>query len=198
MTNQAAYARYHSLYDNDQYRTVNQLVAEELAIKQDSEVASDVANLITDAALGLCGHDAFTGACNQLALFCGSNNVSPVVIEAIYRYLLVFQQAKDRRADDFEALAKTLFYLQTITQSVQTAVAHASDIHSWEGRTGYHLLASAGQLLQTTHALLTNASADYAQEKLKKSITQLNYALNEAAKNETAGFSGVTFPTSKA
>lgn len=198
MTNQAAYARYHSLYDNDQYRTVTRLVAEELAVIHDSEAASDVGNLITDAALGLCGHDSFTGAWNRLALFCAFNKISLVAIEVIYRYLLVFQQAKDHRADDFEALAKTLFYLQTSTQSVQIAVAHASDIHGWEGRTSYHLLASAGQLLQTTQALLTNARANYAQEKLKKSITQLNYALNEAAQNETAGFSGITFPTSKA
>ncbi len=196
MTNESAYARYHSLYDNNQYQTVTQLVAEELTRKHESEAAADVGNLITDAALGLCGHATFATACHRLALFCVANGVSPVAIEAIYRYLLVFQQAKDRRADDFEALAKTLYYLQTITEALQTATAHATGIHSWQGRTGYHLLASASQLLQTTQILLTGATADYAHEKLKKSITQLSYALNETAGQDD--FPDITFPTPKA
>jgi hypothetical protein len=186
MTNQTAYDKYHALYDNDKYRIVTQVIAEELSQEREGNTVSDLANMITDASLGLCGHVSYENACHTLALFCCWHNLSPATIDVIYRYLLVFQQSPDTRADDFEALAKTMYHLQALRSALQTALAHANGLHSWQGRAGYHLLGSAEQLLQGAKALLQGSGASYTQEKLMNGITQISYALNEASQHDSS------------
>lgn len=184
MKNQTAYDKYHALYDNEKYRAITQVIAEELRLERDGKQAPDMANMITDASLGLCGHPSYEKACHTLALFCGWNSLSPTTIDIIHRYLSPFQDMGDTRADDFEALAKTLYHIQTIQSSLQMAVGHANGLHSWEGRASYHLLASTSQLLQGVKALLQASTASYVQEKLVSGIGHITYALREANEHD--------------
>lgn len=177
---QDAQKHYNSLYDNVAYQAVTQAIADDLGVGREALAASDAANLITDAALGLCGHASYTESCLTLANFCGQNGICPTTIDAIHAYLIRFQQVADTRADDFEATAKTLYHLQTLKGALHPAIAHASGIHSWQGRAAYDLLASADYLMQAAENLLKNGDSGYSGEKLRAGVGRIIGASREA------------------
>jgi hypothetical protein len=200
MTTEAtALKRYNSLFDNAQYQRVTQAIADDLNVERASVIASDAANLITDAALGLSGHPSYTEACHTLAIFCGRNSIRLTTIATIYDYLVIFQQVGDTHADDFEAVAKALHYLQSIKSLLPVAVSHANGIHSWRGRMAYDLLAASDFLAQAAVQLLMHGNEAYIREKLQSGLQRITGALHEGARHsqhpELFDFSTTRFPT---
>jgi len=97
--------RYNRLFDNGQYTAIAMMFAADLRCDRESSRVADAMNLVTDTALALCQHPHYEQAWLKLATFCGQNAVTIPTIDAIYTYLLIFQQVKDTRADDFEGTA---------------------------------------------------------------------------------------------
>src|SRR5690348_9040340 len=89
---QTALERYNHLFDNTRYNALAATLAAELRADRDTQRVSDALNLLTDAALGLCGSPLHGDAPRLLAVFCGQNGVSIPTIDALYRYLLTFTQ----------------------------------------------------------------------------------------------------------
>lgn len=200
MTTEAtALKRYNSLFDNQQYQIVTQTITNNLNVERESVTASDAANLITDAALGLSDHPSYAKSCHALAVFCGRNRIQPQTIDVIYNYLVVFQQAGDTRAEDFEAVAKACYHIQHLKPILPIAVSHTSCIHSWHGRMSYNLLASADYLIQAAQALLVDDNENYAAEKLQSGLRRITGALYEGVRYserpELFNFSTTYFPT---
>ena len=199
MTTEAtAFKRYNSRFDNQQYQLVTQTIATDLNVERESVTASDAANLITDAALGLSDHPSYAKSCHTLALFCGRNSIQPQTIDVIYNYLVVFQQAGDTRVEDFEAVAKACHHLQHIKPILPIAVSHTSCIHSWHGRMAYDLLAAADYLIQAAQTLLVDDNENYAAEKLQSGLRRITGALYEGTSHserpELFDFSRVDSP----
>lgn len=200
MTTEAtALNRYNSLFNNAQYQIVTQTIADDLNVERGSVTASDAANLITDAALGLCGHPSYAEACHTLAIFCGRNGIRPTTIDTIRAYLIRFQGMGDTRADDFEATAKALYQLQTIKAAIHAAICYANGIHSWQGRTAYDLLAASDYFMQAAQALLADDNESYVAEKLRSGLQRIAGALHEGTRHserpELFNFSTTYFPT---
>jgi len=70
----------------------------------------------------LVEHPHYTDAWLKLATFCGHNAVTIPTIDAIYTYLLIFQQPQDTRADDFESTAKAPLKAYETTDTLRAAV----------------------------------------------------------------------------
>jgi hypothetical protein len=115
----------------------------------------------------------------NLAIFCGQNAVTVPTIDAIYTYLLIFQQVKDTRADDFERTAKALLMAYKATNTLRAAVSCANGVHGWRRRMAYDLLAVADYLKQASTQLLIHGKLTYIREKLQSGLRRLTGALYE-------------------
>jgi hypothetical protein len=136
-------------------------------------------NLVTDTALALCQHPHYELAWLKLATFCGQNAITIPTIDAIYNYLLIFQQVKDTRADDFEGTTKALLKSYESLDTLRAAVSCANGVHGWRGRTAYELLAAADYLTQAAIQLLMHGNLSYIREKLQSGLRRLTGALYE-------------------
>ena len=126
---QTALNRYNRLFDNQQYTAIAERFVTDLRSNRDSVRVADAMNLVTDTALSLCQHPHYELAWLKLASFCGQNAVPIATIDVTYTYLLIFQQAKDTRADDFEGTAKALLKAYETTETLRAAVSCANGIH---------------------------------------------------------------------
>ena len=178
-TTQQALNRYNRLFNNGQYTAIAAMLAADLRTSRDSERTADAVNLVTDAALMLCAHPHYELAWLKLATFCGQNAVTIPTIDAIYTYLLIFQQVKDTRADDFEGTAKALLKSYETTDTLRAAVSCANGVHGWRGRMAYDLLATADYLTQAAVQLLMHGNLSYIREKLQSGLRRLTGALYE-------------------
>ncbi len=176
---QQALNRYNRLFDNGQYTAIAAMLANDLRTNRDSERAADAVNLVTDAALMLCAHPHYELAWVKLATFCGQNAVTITTIDAIYTYLLIFQQVKDTRADDFEGTAKGLLKAYESLDTLRAAVSCANGVHGWRGRMAYELLAAADYLMQSAIQLLIHGNLSYIREKLQSGLRRITGALYE-------------------
>jgi hypothetical protein len=176
---QQALNRYNRLFDNGQYTTIAVMLAADLRASRDSERTADAMNLVTDTALALCQHPHYELAWLKLATFCGQNAITILTIDAIYTYLLLFQQVKDTRADDFEGTAKALLKAYETTDTLRAAVSCANGVHGWRGRMAYELLAAADYLTQSSIQLLMHGNLSYIREKLQSGLRRLTRALYE-------------------
>jgi hypothetical protein len=181
-TTQQALNRYNRLFDNGQYTAIAALLATDLRTERESIRVSDAMNLITDIALSLNGHPHYELAWLKLATFCGQNAVTIPTIDAIYTYLLIFQQVKDTRADDFEGTAKVLLKTYETTDTLRAAVSCANGVHGWRGRMAYELLAAADYLTQAAVQLLMHGNLFYIREKLQSGLRRLTGALYEGVR----------------
>ena len=181
-TTQQALNRYNRLFDNGQYTAIAALLATDLRTERESIPVSDAMNLITDMALSLNGHPHYELAWLKLATFCGQNAVTIPTIDAIYTYLLIFQQVKDTRADDFEGTAKALLKTYETTDTLRAAVSCANGVHGWRGRMAYELLAAADYLTQAAVQLLMHGNLSYIREKLQSGLRRLTGALYEGVR----------------
>jgi hypothetical protein len=191
--------RYNRLFDNQQYSALADRLAADLRAYRESSRVSDPLNLVTDAALMLAGHPHYTDAWLRLAVFCGQNAVSIPTIDAIYTYLLAFQQPGDTRADDFECTAKALLKAYEATDTLRAAVSCANGVHGWQGRMAYELLAAADYLTQAALHLLMHGNLSYIAEKFQCGLRRITGALYEGVRHsERPGlfdFSSTCFPT---
>ncbi len=178
-TTQQALNRYNHLFDNGQYTAIAVMLAADLRASRDSERTADAMNLVTDTALSLCQHPHYELAWLKLATFCGQNAVTIPTIDAIYTYLLLFQQVKDTRADDFEETAKALLKSYETADTLRAAVSCANGVHGWRGRMAYELLAAADYLTQAAVQLLMHGNLAYIREKLQSGLHRLTGALYE-------------------
>jgi len=178
-TTQQALNRYNRLFNNGQYTAIAAMLAADLRTSRDSERTADAVNLVTDAALMLCSHPHYELAWLKLATFCGQNAVMIPTIDAIYTYLLIFQQVKDTRADDFEGTAKALLKSYESLDTLRAAVSCANGVHGWRGRMAYELLAGADYLTQAAVQLLMHGNLSYIREKLQSGLRRLTGALYE-------------------
>jgi hypothetical protein len=127
MTATTALDQYNRLFDNQRYSAIADLVARDLRHARDSQRVADAMNRVSDTALLLAGHPHYTDAWLQLAIFCGQNAISIPTIDAIYTFLLRFQQPGDTHADDFECSAKALLQAYEATDTLRAATACAND-----------------------------------------------------------------------
>jgi len=178
-TTQQALNRYNCLFDNGQYTAIAAMLATNLRTSRDSERTADGMNLVTDTALSLCQHPHYEPAWLKLATFCGQNAVTIPTIDAIYTYLLLFQQMKDTRADDFEGTAKALLKSYESLDTLRAGVSCANGVHGWRGRMAYELLAAADYLTQAAIQLLIHGNLSYIREKLQSGLRRLTGALYE-------------------
>jgi hypothetical protein len=176
---QQALNRYNRLFDNGQYSAIAVMFAADLRNDRESSRIADAMNLVTDTALALCQHPHYELAWLKLATFCGQNAVTIPTIDAIYTYLLIFQQMKDTRADDFEGTAKALLKAYETTYTLRAAVSCANGVHGWRGRMAYELLAAADYLTQAAVQLLIHGNLSYIREKLQSGLRRLTGALYE-------------------
>ncbi len=195
---QQALNRYNRLFDNGQYTAIAVMLATDLRIERESIRVSDAMNLITDMALSLNGHPHYELAWLKLATFCGQNAVTISTIDAIYTYLLIFQQTKDTRADDFEGTAKGLLKSYESLDMLRAAVSCANVVHGWRGRMAYELLAAADYLMQSAIQLLIHGNLSYIREKLQSGLRRLTGALYEGVRESDTptlfNFKGTYFP----
>ncbi|GAB4549461.1 MAG: hypothetical protein OHK0023_14020 [Anaerolineae bacterium] len=195
---QQALNRYNRLFDNAQYTAIAGLFAADLRSDRESSRVADAMNLVMDTALALCQHPHYEQAWLKLATFCGQNAISIPTIDTIYTYLLIFQQAKDTRADDFEATAKGLLKSYESLDTLRAAVSCANGVHGWRGRMAYDLLAAADYLVQSAIQLLMHANLSYIREKLQSGLRRLTGALYEGIRESDTptmfNFKGTYFP----
>jgi hypothetical protein len=176
---QRALNRYNRLFDNGQYTAIATMFATDLRSDRESSRVADAMNLVTDTALSLCQHPHYEQAWLKLATFCGQNAITILTIDTIYTYLLIFQQAKDTRADDFEGTAKALLKSHESLDTLQAAVSCANGVHGWRGRMAYEMLAAADYLTQAAVQLLMHGNLSYIREKLQSGLRRLTGALYE-------------------
>jgi len=198
-TEAAALKRYNSLFDNQQYSAIAERIAVDLRVPRDSLRVSDCMNEITNVALSLCSHSHYADAWLRLATFCGQNAVSIPTIDAIYNYLLIYQQMGDTRAEDFELTAKALLKSYEALDILKAAVSCANGVHGWRGRMAYDLLAASDFLVQAAVQLLIHGNLSYICEKLQSGLQRITGALYEGKRHserpELFDFATTRFPT---
>lgn len=182
-TETIALKRYNSLFDNQQYSAIAEHIAADLGVPRDSVRVSDCMNVITDTALSLCQHSHYVDAWLKLATFCGQNAVSIPTIDAIYNYLLIYQQSGDNRAEDFELTAKSLLKSYEALDALKAAVSCTNGVHGWRGRMAYDLLAASDFLVQAAVQLLIHGNLSYIREKLQSGLRRITGALHEGIRH---------------
>ena len=197
-TIQQALNRYNRLFDNEKYMTIATMLAADLRADRDSVRTADAINLVTDTALSLCEHPHYETAWLRLATFCGQNAMTIATIDAIYTYLLIYQQTVDTLADDFEATAKALLKAYESNDTLRTTVSCANGVHGWRGRMAYELLATSDYLIQAATQLLVHGNLSYIHEKLQSGLSHLTSALYEGVQHSDAphlfNFKSTYFP----
>ncbi len=195
---QQALNRYNRLFDNEKYTAIAAMLANDFSADRESNRVSDAMNLITDMALSLSGHPYYEMTWLKLATFCGQNSVTIPTIDAIYSYLLLFQQARDTRADDFEGTAKALLKTYETTTTLRAAVSFANGVHGWRGRMAYELLAAVDYFTQSAIQLLLHGDLSYIREKLQAGLARITSALYEGVRYSDTptifDFQGTHFP----
>ncbi len=195
---QQALNRYNRLFDNEKYTGIAAMLAADLRAYRDSARVADAMNLITDTALSLCQHPHCEQSWLKLAAVCGQNAMTIATIDAIYTYLLIYQQHKDTDADDFEATAKALLKAYESDDTLRTAISCANGVHGWRGCMAYELLAASDYLIQAAIQLLVHGNVSYIREKLQSGLSHLTSALYEGVKHSDAphlfNFKATYFP----
>lgn len=197
-TTQQALKRYNCLFDNGQYTAIAARFSHDLRADWKTTQVADAMNFVTDTALSLCQHPHYEQAWLKLATFCGQNAVSIPTIDAIYIYLLIFQQMNDTTVDDFESTAKALLKAYETAETLRAAISCANGVHGWCGRMAYELLAAADYLTQAAVQLLMHGDLSYIREKLQSGLSHLTSALFEGIRYgelpETFNFKATVFP----
>lgn len=195
--NATAMQRYHECFDSKLYNTMGEYIASNLNAERDDERVVSLVVAAQNGALELCGHPDLVGALQTLAAQCGRNFLSLNTIDAIWRFLMAFNE-DDRRLDDFEATAKAMLIAYRALDDLKTATAHANGVHSWQGRMAYELLAAAELLTHSAITLLAHDDETYTHEKLHTGLNRITGALYEGVRGSEQprlfNFKSVYFP----
>jgi hypothetical protein len=202
-----ALARYHAAYDNTVYTGLRQRVIRDtvgsdadLELHAGDTAVVDFMNVLIDTCLECCGSSQHAGAHILLARAAAWMKLSDKTTDTVHRYLLTFQQTGINAADDFAAIAKALTRTYVGQQAIGEASAYANGVHSWQGRTAYHLLVAAEYLAKSAELLLDQYDNNaYLREKLQHGLNRITNALYEGVRHsdkpERFDFNGMYFPT---
>lgn len=197
--NTHALERYNRLFDNARYQAIADSLAADLRVPRDAVRVADCMNAITDTALSFCGHSHYADAWVRLATFCGQSGVSIATIDAIYVYLLIYQQPGDTSADDFELTAKGILKTYEALDALRAAVSCANGVHGWRGRMAYDLLAASDLLAQAAVQLLMHGDLSYTSGKLQSGVQRISGALHEGVRHserpQVFDFAATRFPS---
>lgn len=200
---QKALARYHAIYDNAAYTHIRCAVISDV-VGTDADPTEyetqpavvDLMNRLIDTCLEACGAAHYAGAHIGLAQIAAQVSLREATITAIHRYLRTFQRTTHDIADDFQAITHTLQQMSILRGTLQSATSTASTVHSWQGRTAYHLLAAASSLITSAEILLIQDDADYLQEKIQHGLAHLGYARAEVVRHAPATFERINLKLS--
>ncbi len=205
MTTQQALAQYHLAYDNIAYRTACGAIGRLLLAGTPQPFTSvthspdyiELANLLTDTALEVCGHPAYHGRGWTLAFRLhqlGAERLERGVLDfmviqrtftAVETYLTRFRQqimaAETLLHND--PTASGLLQMEGALGLLEDSVCTTSTISNRSGRAAYHLTTSCVGLLRTATLILKSSHSPdaYAAEKFSRSLRDLLYGLNELA-----------------
>lgn len=198
-THEQALARYNAAYDNATYRDIRRRITIDTSLNEGDAAVVDLMNTLIDTCIACCGSPLYGDAHIRLARLAAWARLSDPTLNTIYHYLLTFQQTGLTAAEDFQAIAKALTDIAAEQSRIGEAAAQANGVHSWQGRTAYHLLAAAEYLAKSAELLLDQTGSDtYLHEKLKHGLNYINSALYEgvrhADKPELFDFSNMNFP----
>jgi hypothetical protein len=90
---------------------------------------------------------------------------------------------EDIRIDDFDATACAMLCAHTGRDDLRTATAHASGVHSWQGRMACELLTAADALSDAAILLLAHDDDCTIREKLQRGLHRLSSALHEGVRH---------------
>lgn len=200
--NATAMQRYHDRFNNVKYNIIGEFAASNLNADRDDERVVALVVAAQNAALELCDHPDFVGACHHLAVQCGRNHLSTHTIDAIRDFLRAFvleeDEAQHRHIDDFGATAKAMLMAYRALDDLKTATAHANGVHSWQGRMAYDLLAAVELFTHAAITLLAHDGETYTQEKLHRALNRITGALYEGVRGSEHpslyNFKSVYFP----
>lgn len=176
---QQALDRYHTTYDQAAYQHLQVHLAQQLNRAPEDGLVGQAMNLVTDMALGLCGHANYKSAGQKLIAFGGWHLFDASTIEAISVYLRPFLTEGDSRLADVRYGLQALSILQAMYEHSQQVSAATSTLHSWQGRMAHHLVVSMEHLIQASRHLLLTGNLGYISEKLGLSHTRFEQALHE-------------------
>lgn len=136
----AAYAVYNAAYDNETFRHVQttlvwevcgpfqashpNLIERALALPD----LHTILNLVTDAALELCGHPAMTGRINALLRAVTRQPISADTLHAITDHWFNFVEGDDLRCRAFLIQGQALLDLNTVLTTLETVTRRTSDL----------------------------------------------------------------------
>jgi hypothetical protein len=193
----AALRRYHETFYPKQYNAITGHLASNLYAERDDSRVTDGMIALQDACLELCGHPDRDGACQRLAVFCGSNALSFNTIDAMREYLQRFG-GDDVRIEDFDCTTRAMLRAYSGLDDLKTATACANGIHSWQGRAAYALLHAVEHLTLAAVHLLQHGDESYIREKLKSGMQRITGALYEGVRHSGQPsqyiFRGMYFP----
>lgn len=201
--------RYHAAYDNTIYTEIRRRVicdtvgpTADIELHAGDTAVVDFMNALIDACFECCGSSQHARSHILLARVAAWSRLSNETIDTVHRYLLTFQQTGINTADDFAAIVKALTRTYAGQQAIGEASAYANSVHSWQGRTAYHLLVAAEYLTKSAELLLDQYDNDaYLREKLQYGLNRITDALYEgvrhSAKPDVFDFNGTYFPARK-
>lgn len=212
LTSAQALAQYHRAYDNGAYQAVCRSVAQMLYLIGDVPLSSvrdlpeyiELTNLLTDAALEICGHPAYRGVSWTLAHRLhqiSTNHAKPLattaiehLFEQVDQYLARYRQQMHQWQSELTPPTRTASQLEITLHLAEESVRSASEVAGWQGRTTYHLSAAGAGLLRVAFICLQandSSSLHYATEKLMRAVEDIHAGLSEltAQSGSSAAFS---------
>jgi hypothetical protein len=184
------YARYHARYSNQTYARIQRSIIADLYGPADQPawetrlwqrlgepIPNLLLNLVTDAALEICGAAARNGALIRLATTAATHAVSTASIQAIVEHLARFEESERTHSQDFAATAHALLVTRPARSASAEAMSYSSLIHSVQAQAAYDLFGAAHYLLHAAEILLTQEDELYLREKLARGQRCLEHAL---------------------
>jgi len=143
--------------------------------QQEQEIAR-LMNLVTDAALELCGHRSHQGAC-LILIRVMDTTLSEPSRQAIFTHLEQFMPPGDTRLGDYRMLSAALAALAQARRSLLQAVSLTSGLRDWRGN-AIHFSAHAA-FMETSLAarLIAEDSPDYLASKQRIALNDLRESL---------------------
>lgn len=209
LTSPQAMMQYHAAYNNELYQTVCGGLVWIVLAGQPTRPMPDafelpeyleLANLLTDSALEICGVTSCAGSgwklayrLHQLTTKRLEKNMLDVaamrrVFELVEAYLQHYRQHMQQFSETLRAgdsQTRTEHELETSLHLAQEAIRIASEIPNWQGRTAYHLTAAGTGYLRTALILLQSpemnevTTGSYLYEKVQRAVRDSRYALDE-------------------
>ena len=185
------YTIYLKHYDNAASRAILALIERDITYGthldlntsnwlQRNDIISTLINLVINSAMEASGeHPIKPNQTSKLAEL-SARYLCDDTIEAIAQYLARFDEQHLHVDSDFRHLVEALSLLQRLPHDLDEPLDHTCDLHSKEGRSGYHLLLASKHLITAATLILSGADQDdYLKEKLTRGMTALHDALDD-------------------